>query len=412
MSLATKFTLVTSIIVIVTTLVLSHFIFEDATKAIKQTALDKGIAIADSLVKNTVNGIKTRYFDEVQQTFSHIAEQKNDIVYVMLVHSAGNIVVHNNKRKINTVLNDKQSKKALSANTRITQFLKYDYDLDGVDDNIYDISTPISAEGNENYGVLRIGVTFDEKVAANLNTIRTRIISVGAILLLCIIFFSFLLSLRITGPLRKLMSQADDISHGNFFTPVFRTGEDEIGKLGLAFSVMTHHLKNSFQKIEQLATTDGLTGIYNRRYFEETLEKELRRAKRFNHPVSLIILDIDYFKKFNDSYGHQTGDQVLKTVAEMTKSNARDSDIVARYGGEEFVAILPETDLDGAMVLAERLRWAVENYSFVFDGNQLKITISIGVAYSESIDKITLVKNADAALYKAKESGRNKVCTL
>ncbi len=151
---------------------------------------------------------------------------------------------------------------------------------------------------------------------------------------------------------------------------------------------------------------DFLTGLFNRRYLEEILRWEIEFSKRYGHPLSVILLDVDNFKCINDKYGHQTGDLVLKKLAELLKKNLRKSDIVARYGGEEFIIILPDTDIKGAVKVAEKLRKAIEKLSI----NGIKITASFGVSQLKDDDDIQkLIKRADKALYIAKRSGKNTV---
>ena len=165
-------------------------------------------------------------------------------------------------------------------------------------------------------------------------------------------------------------------------------------------------------ELARLATTDGLTGLYNHRMFQERLDEELVRAKRYNRKLFIMMIDIDHFKRFNDTYGHQTGDEVLKTVARLIKSNLRNIDFPARYGGEEFIVILPETECNDALRVGERLRKLVENYSFfVNEDEKARITISVGISCypKDSTDKAQLVKMADEALYYAKKMGRNRV---
>lgn len=163
-------------------------------------------------------------------------------------------------------------------------------------------------------------------------------------------------------------------------------------------------------EIGKLATTDGLTGLFNHRRFQEKLSEELKRLNRFSEPTSLLLIDIDYFKKINDTYGHPVGDLVLKGVAKIIKETIRDIDIPARYGGEEFAAILPGTDREGSRKIAERLRKSVMNTSFSADGTSFKITISIGIATSpvDAKNKEELIERADQALYHAKRNGRNQ----
>lgn len=175
----------------------------------------------------------------------------------------------------------------------------------------------------------------------------------------------------------------------------------------------TSELNEINKRLEILSITDGLTGLYNHRYFYDRLKDEMERASRYNRPLSLILLDIDYFKHYNDTHGHMAGDMILREVAKCLISGVRDVDIVARYGGEEFAVIVPEVDCAGATILAERIREIVASKPFPQKETQPNgnLTISCGVAsFAEASDKIeTLIKSADDALYRAKETGRNRV---
>jgi two-component system, cell cycle response regulator len=167
-------------------------------------------------------------------------------------------------------------------------------------------------------------------------------------------------------------------------------------------------------RIREQSVRDSLTWLYNHQYFQNYMDNILLSAKREKEPLGFIIMDIDYFKKFNDSYGHQAGDFVLKKSASMLTAEVRGADIVARYGGEEFVAILPGRDIKGAYNIAERIRKLFEATKFSYEGNELNITISAGVSAYEpdkwpDATKEMLIRYADNALYKAKQEGRNKV---
>lgn len=166
------------------------------------------------------------------------------------------------------------------------------------------------------------------------------------------------------------------------------------------------------ERAEELARHDGLTGLYNHSAFYSLLKDELERAQRYNRPVSLLMIDIDEFKRVNDTHGHRAGDAILETLGPLLTAQARASDRVCRYGGEELAVILPETDWEVAMLTAGRLRGAVEDQAFKIDGEVIGITISIGVAtYPQQVDSTDgLVEAADLALYAAKEAGRNRVC--
>jgi len=160
------------------------------------------------------------------------------------------------------------------------------------------------------------------------------------------------------------------------------------------------------------ATRDGLTRIYNKKAFMDALRKEFAYCQRHKVPLSLIMLDIDHFKRINDTYGHQAGDYVLARLASRVAETIRTEDVFARYGGEEFVLLLREVDENGAFVLAERLRRLIEGTDFTFNGQQIKVTFSAGVACSRT-HTVTgpddLVSAADVHLYRAKQSGRNRV---
>ncbi len=165
-------------------------------------------------------------------------------------------------------------------------------------------------------------------------------------------------------------------------------------------------------EIYRLTTIDGLTQVFNRRYFEDTLDRELSRSRRYQRTLSLVMIDVDHFKKINDSWGHLAGDHVLKEVARLIGSRIRREDVLARYGGEEFALVLPEIDRKGATVMAEKARKLVEKQIFTFDEVRIPVTISAGVASLEKKkdDGPELVRRADEKLYQAKKAGRNQVC--
>ncbi|MCS7263900.1 MAG: diguanylate cyclase [Armatimonadetes bacterium] len=165
--------------------------------------------------------------------------------------------------------------------------------------------------------------------------------------------------------------------------------------------------------LENLSLTDSLTGIANRRHLEWRLNEEVERAKRYHYQLSALMLDIDNFKQINDTYGHIIGDLVLQQIAQRLKGSLRRTDFLARYGGEEFVVLAPQTSSERAIILAERLRRVIlESPMYVTDNLSLHITVSIGVAVfpEHAQNESDLIQAADLALYKAKQTGRNKVC--
>jgi diguanylate cyclase (GGDEF)-like protein/PAS domain S-box-containing protein len=187
-----------------------------------------------------------------------------------------------------------------------------------------------------------------------------------------------------------------------------KAAEAQVQDYADALESQTETLQIINTKLAAIATEDGLTGLKNHRAFQERLSEEFVRARRYNTPLSVLMVDVDLFKEYNDQYGHPAGDEVLKQVATLMQSVARSIDVVARYGGEEFAVVLPQTDINGAMTIAERLRTTVESG----DWQSTPITISIGVCSLEPdmTDQIEVVTFADQALYESKRKGRNCVC--
>jgi two-component system cell cycle response regulator len=166
------------------------------------------------------------------------------------------------------------------------------------------------------------------------------------------------------------------------------------------------------EEIYRMTIVDGLTQIHNKRYLFESLEREIIRARRHDRPLSLLMFDIDFFKRINDHYGHLAGDYVLRELSDVVQSRIRRDEVFARYGGEEFVIVLPETPMDGASALAENVREKVAGHPFVFQGESIPVTISIGCALVRENDTATeLIQRADEKLYEAKRGGRNRVCS-
>jgi polar amino acid transport system substrate-binding protein len=161
------------------------------------------------------------------------------------------------------------------------------------------------------------------------------------------------------------------------------------------------------KKLEKLAVTDELTGLFTRKKLDEVLKNEFLRSKRYKHKFCLMILDIDYFKEVNDTFGHQVGDYVLVEIVNLINLNKRATDVAIRWGGEEFIVLFLETDINRAIILAEKFRQIIEEHIFELIGNK---TVSIGITQNiENDTSSTLIKRADDALFNAKNSGRNRV---
>jgi len=273
-----------------------------------------------------------------------------------------------------------------------------------------------------------VGELEREKAYAEIFHLRNITIAFVAGILLLVGLSAYLLGLTIVGPLNRLIQGADKVASGDLEVSLPPVTGGELGFMTNVFNHMVERLRQGRDKLaavnqaleernielRELSVTDSLTGLFNREHLHETLVNEFARSERHQHEFSILMLDIDHFKQFNDNFGHLAGDDVLRKVAAIFKSSVRSCDYVARYGGEEFLIILPETPMDEAVQAAERIRAAVEKKSFAPKGKKAKkakITISVGVSSypHDGTGEEALIQTADDALYEAKKSGRNRV---
>ncbi|MGH7265012.1 MAG: sensor domain-containing diguanylate cyclase, partial [Candidatus Rokuibacteriota bacterium] len=236
---------------------------------------------------------------------------------------------------------------------------------------------------------------------------------------------AYLLGLTIVRPLGRLTAGAGRVSAGDLDVRLPVADRGEVGYLTRVFNHMVTRLREGRdelaasnaalsernRELRELSVTDGLTGLYNHKHLLETLATEVARCRRLKHPFSILMIDLDHFKEYNDTYGHLAGDAVLSRISALFKASIRNIDYAARYGGEEFCLLLPEVGIDGAMRAAERLRLRVAGEKFGPEDQPASVTISIGVAefpeHGEGPEM--LIASADAALYDAKRRGRNRV---
>lgn len=222
----------------------------------------------------------------------------------------------------------------------------------------------------------------------------------------------FGLNIKNTKPIQEILQEAN--IRLSLINLDFEQMNKELIKAKMKLENLTAELKHKNKLLENLANIDGLTEIFNHRYFQNSLDNEISRTVRNETEISLLLIDIDLFKKFNDSYGHQVGDFILKEFSAILKKELRKYDTLSRYGGEEFTVILPDTSSDEAISVAEKLREAVDDYVFKDPQTNYHITASFGVSTArpvtdDTFSKGKLIKMADAALYDAKEAGRNRV---
>lgn len=277
-----------------------------------------------------------------------------------------------------------------------------------------------------------VSATPSDKLNADTRSVRDKIIAIGLLCFAASLVLSALIARSISVPLQRLVGAMKEAGSGDTTVRVAQDGGDEIAVLSRKFNEMagklqqnkeeleeqvalrTRELERANRKLEALSATDGLTGVANRRRFDEVLANELRRSVRSGHALSLLMLDVDYFKKYNDRYGHLAGDECLRIVARvLQKTSRRASDLVARYGGEEFSVIIAESDSTHAVQQAENICQAIYELKLPHADSPFGyITASIGVASlqpNEQTSAEQLLRIADQALYHAKYQGRNRV---
>ncbi len=262
---------------------------------------------------------------------------------------------------------------------------------------------------NGNLNTWNIGViTQEEKIYAGVSTQKYIIF----VLSISLILFATagIIGWRIAYPIQELTLTSIAMSKGDLTSRVNINRKDEIGQLAHAFNDMAISIQTSHEELVKLSSTDGLTGLYNHREFQKRLAAEVERSTRYGYDLSLLMIDIDNFKKFNDTYGHQTGDVVLQSISSIILKEIRRSDFAARYGGEEIAIILPESDAENAFLFSDRLRKHINQIPISVMGNRAAhVAISIGIASlpENASDRKGLIDAADQALYFAKDSGRN-----
>jgi len=385
-----------------------------------------GVYIDD--IHREIEKRKKELFDELRVIMKETKIGKTGYIYIfdeerMIIHPNSNIDGMNFKKLPNpgkgTYIYDDLVKAAKGSGV-----LRYKWDKPTDKGHyVYDKISWIRYVPSMNLYV--VSSAYVSELEAVADTLHNRIILLGVLILVLSLLFSAYYLHRLFAPVCALTNTADEIAKGNYSIRATVTTDDEIGILAKNFNTMVDRLeeqirnldqkvKEKTEKLKQLAMTDSLTKLYNRRYFSEIASEIFELEKRENDTLSVIMLDIDKFKRVNDTYGHQAGDLVIVQVASILESMKRESDVVCRYGGEEFVLLLPKTPLEGAYVLAERIRKKVEETVIdIQDAGHISVTVSLGVSevdYIKDKNIESVIKRADDALYKAKQSGRNRTC--
>jgi diguanylate cyclase (GGDEF)-like protein len=340
-----------------------------------------------------------------------------DLVELAVLDDAGRVLAHSSPEKFNSVLTDEFSTTAIKAEG--STFKR--------DPSSYVISAP--AVSGIRWGTVTARFSLD-RLDAQFNRTRNRLAVSSFIIFLAVgtlLFFG--LDRLVVRPVRTLQHAVRRMGEGHLSTRVPQLRGSELGELTNVINRMasalqherenleravterTRELQDANARLERLAVTDGLTGVFNHRRFQEQLQGELIRSERHKRPLGVLMVDVDFFKKVNDSMGHPAGDELLRRLAAVLSTDLRQTDMIARYGGEEFAVILPETTKSEAMQVAERMRQAVEERINTGTPWPTRVTVSIGVATfpEDGTTGEAVLTAADQAMYVAKRQGRNRV---
>lgn len=424
----------TSLVLIIWSLVLSH----NAVVTQRQAAVSRAEAVLAALASPTASALAQRQMERADQAMEGVA-QAEDINWIGVVDDQGLFLAHSSSRMSQSFTDEAWVVGGIGAQ-HSTWVVRGQELL---------VATPVrtGGEGGVRWGTLVASFSLLEVESA----IASRRMSLALASLLVIVITGLTVYQALSGlvivPVRELHSAAVRIKEGDLSVRVdAETTEGELRLLAQVFNEMASQLKHNTAQLEgdvqrrndelqasnqelelinlrlgkalarlaDQANTDGLTGLLNHRRFQEKLTLELQRCLRQEHPLSVLMIDVDHFKSYNDYHGHPRGDHVLREVASIFKQSLRDLDLVARYGGEEFAVVLLDTPAGAAALVAEKLRAAVEEYPF--PGAELsqplgRLTISVGVASfpEDGLSPVEILDAADRALYRAKDRGRNGV---
>ncbi len=358
------------------------------------------------------------------------AAQSLDLRYLAVLDHDNRVVAHTTAGEFGKVYDDPFMREAAGSQEPLSRM----QEVDG--EQVLEVAVP--AVSGLRWGTLRAGFSLGSVERALLQSRQRLLLSGLAVLLGSAIIAYAVLSFLVVRPVVRMRGMARRFGAGELDARVSLDQRDEMGELATQLNRMAQQIQNYTTSLEELvqdrtaelaaanekllavneqldtlARTDGLTGLYNRRHFMEQLQFEIRRGARTRHQFTLILLDVDHFKNYNDVNGHTAGDELLQRLAALLQINLRATDVVARYGGEEFIILLLDTGPEEGYGTARKLQQVVAAQPLPHDENQPagKVTISVGVAFypQDSVDGRTLIEYADQALYFSKQSGRNRV---
>jgi diguanylate cyclase (GGDEF)-like protein len=368
--------------------------------------------------------------DDIPTLDNHISRlagsegRRLDLVYLAVLDHEGTILAHTDSARFGRRRGDAFAVRAIVASNTLSRYIRGPRGEPQLE-----LSMPVVS--GLRWGTLLAGFSLVRVERDLARRQRAYLVGIAVALVLAGAALFGALQRSVVGPLRKLAAVAERIRGGELRARSGLTRKDEIGALAGTFDAMaerlqgytedlerrvaerTEALARANRELERLATTDGLTDLKNHRAFREMLDFEHERTARSGSPLSLLMIDVDHFKAYNDRRGHPQGDRVLRTVARTIVSAVRATDVAARYGGEEFAVLLLDTGKDAAAAVGEKVRAAIEAVAFPYGEEQPlgRVTISVGVAClpEDATSGSDLVERADLALYAAKRGGRNRV---
>lgn len=397
-----------------------------------QTFLDVlGVATIGPLSGNRVDALDQQLAALIEQNLEAL-----DIRFVAVVDPDLRVLAHTRQANYGSTLDDAFAKEAAGRDVSVVRTLH-----DGEGETLLvslPVQTRVPGERGIRWGTVIAAFGLDRLTAALFRTLVGSVASILLVTLVAAALAAAVLDGQIVRPLQRLTQVAASLEEGDLSVRAEVTGHDEVAHLSTTFNRMADTLERNTRGLEDqvrsrtfeltdmnrrlceandrlqlLATTDGLTGLFNFRHFDTTLRAELRRSGRITAPLTLLMLDVDHFKDYNDHCGHPAGDEVLRGIAEQIRARLRATDIPCRYGGEEFAAILLDTGKEAGIEVAEELRRRIEETPFAGEACQPggRLTVSIGVATypPDGVSAEELLRASDRALYGAKQAGRNRV---
>ncbi len=441
MNLRTKVPLLAISILLSTTLVFGVILLFMLRVNMESEAKLRAKTFLDALAVSATEDLATGRIDSLDRMVTTLTDydlEQLDVRFVQVLSPERRVIAHSKQFYYGRVADDEFSIEAVNADEPILR------DAYQNKERILMVSRPLVTQIDDlpgiRWGTLTTALGLDRLQRMMAHSLIGIITGVVLASILSAALLISLLNTQLIKPLDNLTEAAASYGHGNLGTRARIYGKDEISMLATTFNQMadtvenhtrnlefqilerTHELQSANklladlnERLNELAITDGLTGLFNFRQFQDTIRKELVRAKRLRIPFSLLAMDVDFFKQFNDTYGHPSGDIALKKLASVMKERLRESDILCRIGGEEFAAILPGTWHEAAIGLAQELRMSLEKSELINEAGQKipGITISVGVAtFPDHADNVSdLINAADSALYLAKQRGRSQVAS-